>query len=404
MFKTKKSKIISAVALFLVVATVAGIFVPLGLQRNGSNTGSSITSVQGVYGQRMSDYAELYDQEGLVACYMGYDTSTLTFVRDEEAQREYYTWRNYAKNGHDAVLTSVSQWQGMLGGIGYDIIYNGTGPYNASARCVIPYDLSFSGIENYEVECVANFRGLTDKEGNRIFLNHADKQWGVYQQTSTFRFGELHACSYITGTDHVNSNYVQRWYLSNLAYTQSGHWDTTTNSCYKLYDDKGLSLFNHWEGRENHAVCMSVRRSVKNNFYTLGVEYTHGGDVLYSNTNQEPIGEDVVSGINAVTYSDPVSAFTLFEGYPGVMYGVRLYDRVLDEGTRLRNAFVDFCAFYRVNISAFFNLSSEELTVFLEACGRRADRYGVAIDPNDAANGWCHRSLVYDIIDECWPG
>ena len=405
------NKILSIIAGALAIVTVAGVLVPLtkrgASSGSGSGGGNFVTTSQGVYGQRMNDYASLYEQEGLTACYMGYDTSTLTYVRNEETREEHYTWRNYVKNGQDAVLTTVTQWQGMAGGIGYDIVYKGEGPYNERARCNIPYDLSFDTMENFEVEVVASFRGLTDKEGNRVFLTKDEDADGEFKSATSFRFGELHACGYLTGSYSKNFNYQQRWYISNQHYGLNGHFDVTTDKSLKLYDDYGLGVFNNWEGRDDHAICMSVRRGGNSNGYIMTVEYSYAGDVFTSNSNATSdtlLDDALVTKLSGVAPTDPSEEFTLFDGYPGIMYGVRVYDHELTEKTRLRNAFVDYLAFYRINVSAFFTLTDADLDTFLEACGRRADKYGVVIDPDDAASGWSNRSLVYDIIDECWPG
>ena len=114
-------------------------------------------------------------------------------------------------------------------------------------------------------------------------------------------------------------------------------------------------------------------------------------------------GVSYSSSVNDFPYTDTVSRFTLFNDYPCVLYSVRLYEGELTEADKLRNSFVDYCAFYEINVSSILALSDEARTRFLESCGNIADLRNVTMGNLNASEMRENREKLLRIIDECWP-
>ncbi len=393
--KTKKSKIILAVAAGMAVLMIVGlVFMLLPEKASYYTTGSGINSIvtDPPYGQRAGDYALLYEQEGLQACYMAYDTTTITADVDN-SEKLVYRWENHVSGGEQATFYSGRNWYAKDGGFGYRLTEAGF--FYERVGCNIPIDLSLNSMPDYTVEVVAKLYGVSGKDDAILYDGHMEYPDGLFMEsTSAFRFGLLSSFSRVTG--HVNSlcNLTDEWYLSNQAY-----W-------YHQGTDRGLYLGKVEEdGRRIHDplhLIFDRTTTADSGCVDIGIKFRYEGDPLGQDIERS-LKLDEWKNLEAVAPKDDAAQFSLMNNYPGTLYSVRVYDKLLDENTVRRNAFVDLCAFYNVNIAQFFTIEADQLDTFLYKCGEAADLNNVEMDPEDASHSWANRTALYEIINANWP-
>lgn len=400
MLHSKKSKIIVIVAAALALLTIVGLLVPILSVKNGdvvtgSGSFGSISKVEPPHGLGNADYYRLYVQNGLVACYLAYDANSLTLVKNEVdgGVVQTYAWKNYVSDGKDATLTNASVWRVMDGGVGYRWYYGSE--VRSGGAVVLPYD-EYVDVENYEVEIAAKFLGVTSEETGVIYNVGETYSDAVYQAETTFRFGVVHSTSYLTSSSFTNYDRRNRWYASNLPYNK--HYDVEKETCVKLGHESAFRSAG-WSA-DQYAVTMNFKNIVNRaaGSASPSLEYRFKGELVGAiSGNTYPIS------MNGYEYTDTVSRFTLFNGYPCVLYSVRLYEGELSEADKLRNSFVDFCAFYDVNVSSILALDADTRTEFLESCGTLADVRNVTMGNLNANEMQENREKVLRIISECWP-
>ena len=400
--KSKKSKIITIIAASLAVVTLVGVLVPFASLRKekAELLGSVIVDngpvfIQPAYGIRNEDYAKLYEQEGLVACYMAYESSSITFaakeVGDETVTR--YSWRNYVAGGEAAEFDKIGVWRVMDGGFGYRVYYEDRKDASKYGALVLPddYMTGNAGFTTFEVETVAKHLGLTDKDTNAV--KNTDIAGAYFNNISSFRFGLLHCGSFLNTSDLVSYNRTNRWMFSWQRVSQNAGGDP------ELYDRVGV--FSGWSTDLN-AVTMHLTvadRTIDEN-QTVNLFYSYCGEFR---TALDRCVVPFYTGLESdylLGYNDSVSRFTLFNVYPGVVYSVRVYDRILDEEARLRNAFVDLLAFYEISANFFLELKESERLDKLNACAELADLRNIIMGNTDESAMSANRAKMYDIINE----
>ena len=337
------------------------------------------------YGQRSSDYAVLYDQEGLVACYVAYGSDSITEKGDNT-----FAWKNYVAGGKDATLYGANYWRRYNGGIGYTMSIVEWTNDREKVGCIVPYTLSTDENDEYTVETVLSYTGLTNSDGSLYYASSDEYPHGVRNmRKSAFRFGLLHSLGFVASSDTVtNQSFSNRWFLS-------------AKTPYDGYnaDSYFYELGQDYFAAENRGKIslMTVSRTYNDEAWHYNTKLAYG---RHANAS-------VLSHLISPTFHWGMEQgieeerFSLLNGFPGSLYAIRYYDHVISQDTRLRNFFVDLCGFYDVNVSNFFKLSTDELEAFLVSCGTAAHSLNVEMD---AKNVSANRAKVYEIINNNLKG
>ena len=339
------------------------------------------------YGERSSDYAKLYVQDGLVGCYMAY---SLESVVADALNDTLYLWKNQVKGGEDAVLYGASYWRSLAGGIGYQMTIT---EYEADAEkvgCILPFDPEemTAGISGFYMESVMAYDGVTNEDGTRYVSVKP-----TYSRTkSAFRFGVLSAMSFVTDSAKAGESSVTRWYLTKRAYDGDYHDYILTGS--PLYHPIGNQyafdyMPTNFQNKIIHFSCASHIND-SGQYYDFCLRYGLSAfdkreDVLQQvgSAKYDQICEDV--------FKDQAGKLSLFNGYPGRLYSVRVYEsEELTDREKMRNYFVDLLAFYGVNVSELFFMSNDRLNTVLTNCGVLAVKHKIALDVNNYSESRNH--------------
>ena len=400
LLKSKRSKIVGVVAACLAAVSLVGVLVPFASKNKHATSGvgngeTGSVVIQSAYGLRNEDYAKLYEQEGLVACYMAYEASSLDFSTIEVGNQtvQCYSWRNYVAEGKAARFEKVGVWQVMDGGFGYRVYYEDRKDASKYGALVLPddYMTGYAGFTTFEVETVAKHLGLTDKDTNAV--KNTDGAGAYFNNISSFRFGLLHCGSFLNASDIVTYNRTNRWMFSWQRVSQNAGGNP------ELYDRVGV--FNGWRTDLN-AVTMHLTvadRTVDEN-QTVNLFYSYCGEFKKALDSCVVPFYTGLESDHLLGYKDAVSRFTLFNVYPGVVYSVRVYDRILDEEARLRNAFVDLLAYYEISANTFLELDAMVRLDKLNACAELADLRNVVMGNTDESIMSANRAKMLEIINE----
>lgn len=337
------------------------------------------------YGQRSSDYAVLYDQEGLVACYVAYGSDSITEKGDNT-----FSWKNHVAGGKDATLYGAHYWRRYNGGIGYTMSLNQWTIDKEKVGCNVPYTLSVDERGDYTVETVLSYTGLTNSDGSLYYASSDEYGHGVMNmKKSAFRFGLLHSLGFVAGLDTVeNRSFSNRWFLSAKTpedgYNGGGEFYELGQDYFAAENRGKISL-------------MTVSRTYNDEAWHYNTKLAYG-----RHANASVRSRSITPTFHwEMEQEIEEERFSLLNGFPGSLYAIRYYDHVISQDTRLRNFFVDLCGFYDVNVSNFFKLSTDELEDFLTDCGRAADSLNVEMD---AKNVSANRAKVYEIINNNLKG
>ena len=340
------------------------------------------------YGRRSSDYAVLYDQEGLVACYVAYGSDSITEKGDNSL-----SWKNHVAGGKDATLYGANYWRRYNGGIGYTMSIDQWKADKEKVGCNVPYTLSVNESDEYTIETVLSYVGVTNADGS--LYNAPSDQYpnGVmFMEKSSFRFGFLHSLGFVAqSSTQTNQNFSNRWFLSN-------------SSVYDVYSVSSTHVQlgqDYYPTANRGKISLMTVSRVRND-----AEWVFNSSLSYGRyANESVLSGSFNIGMSSLLEqeesSDRAEKFSLFNGFPGTLYAIRYYDHEISQETRLRNFFVDLCGFYDVNVSNFFKLSTDELEAFLVSCGTAAYSLNVEMD---AKNVSVNRAKVYEIINQNLKG
>ena len=424
LFSRGKGKIFVIIAVGLAILMLISLLASSVFSARGgtiwTGSGEVVSTTELSRGQRSEDYALLYVQDGLTACYMGYTDEGLT--RQWSQGNIVYSWKNYVQGGKEALLTVGANaknvdyhiWQRMNGGIGY-VVREANRETVKGVGLFIPYSLTLEDMPSYEMYCVATFLGMTTRAGygedaEPIYYTTDQMPLGVpsYETASPFRLGVLHSFNYLTLHEKASYSYCNRWYLSNQSFLGHQHMPSYRCEILQYEYDKGFDfrLGGHmatdaWKNPITWSVMRSNYTDVSQNQKVMyGIRYTYAGTDLIPDFVAS-YDRSRIAELEAYEdgYVDQVGDFSLFNEYGCVIYSVRLYDRALTEEEAYRNAFVDLLAFYSVNVNFMSHMSGAELDGFLTDCGELASVRGIAMDV-DATHAAANRAQIYDIINE----
>ena len=345
------------------------------------------------YGKRSSDYAVLYEQEGLVACYVAYGNDSIT-----ASGKDKLTWKNHVSGGKDATLYGANYWRRMNGGIGYTMNITEWEADRENVGCDVPYSLMHAdGVDRFMVETVLLHSGVTDENGEIYRAPAGSYRDGVYNwNKSAFRFGMLHSLAFVAYTSGNNSRIGNRWLVSNFSpYNMYGNH--TEGVDYLVLNNPLDNAVMSVLGKIT-LMTVGFERNITEALSMLAVNY---GRIDNANTLWSSAPVAILEASEAYEYDDPAGKFSLLNGFPATLYSIRYYDHEISNETRMRNFFVDLCGFYDINVSDFFKLSSAELEEFLVNCGVSANSMNVEMDVKNVA---ANRAKVYEIINQNWKG
>lgn len=395
-------KVISGICVALALVTVVGVFGAFGGSRGssgggggssgGSGAGSS-TTVTVPRGLRSKDYASLYEQEGLVACYVSYGNENY-----ETDRHGNLIWENHVADGKDATLRNGNgvSWMRNNGGIGYTMTYEQSQANGVGVRCEIPYSLRAvdltGGVQEYPhhaVEAIVSYTGVTHKnDGSEYTATSPESSFNAFGDYN-FRFGYVVSDAYVTNSSTTSKAFTQKWGIF-LPDTENGGFALTnmgTDSfSTKLGKVRLMSYHNEWH--PDVQIGGSYKFSV---FYG---SYKSNASINYEMVRAGSGHEwDDDTGV-----ATNLPSFTLLAGLPGTLYSVRYYNvQELPDEVKQRNFFVDLCGFYQIDVSDILDMDTETRETFLVSCGTAAAEDGVELD---LANYEANKALVQQIIAE----
>ena len=298
--------------------------------------GFSLSAAEGGFAE---DYDALLVKDGLVGWFDAYDAGNGTV--------DFGTglWHNRA--GNSVAVLGTSYWKARAkGGIGYDL-RSYLEWFRFGNQTGIDFGVKHLPEEDFTVEFVFSPDGIVDGEGNDVY--HTEEMngdmWGLYSPNrSPWVFGALHFMQFMPSAAPSGSSLMVRgMYSYNQSYNQTGY-----GNC--LGDGKLV------ENLHNPASFhMTFDHTAAGDFDGARYVWKRNGEEIFAFDNK------ATSVAAAATYlPNKDGAFRLFYGFPGTVYTVRVYDRVLSEEERRQNYFSDLCRLLGIDVSGVSLLSAEE--------------------------------------------
>ena len=289
------------------------------------------------------DYDALLVKDGLVGWFDAYDAASP--LVDLETGK----WHSRVGDGV-ATLATPSYWKAMPGGgIGFEMT-----SYEEWKRMAGKVGLEM-GIDNlpsgdFTVEFVARLRGITDSRGETLYhtteLN--GNRYGLYnEEQSPWAFGGLYFMQFMPSKAETGASLHARG-----IYKSGGRYKDTSNGAngvvggFQLLEDAKLGhvlslsmTFDH-KGREEGATYDRVT-----------YEWSRNGLSAYVFDNTTTSW-----GAGKVYLPNQNEAFRLMYDFPGTVYAVRIYDRVLTKEEQQRNYFADLCRSLKIDVEGVSEL------------------------------------------------
>ena len=321
------------------------------------------------------DYASLYVKSGLVGLYTA-------FTGDPSLDLVNGIWENKIDGAYgDATFRGATYWTRMGKGVGYSFTMS---QYSLDKKNVgLSLPESFASLPNFTVETFATAVGITNEDGSR-YVNvyteaYTDEQgntvpvsgaiYGYYiTGNSTFRFELL--CSvffnslYKNGTNYNRADSLgQRWFICNYGYNgnPSGDKGVTINSSDQTWRNVGDPFV-------PTALVMQTTRSVN-----------EAGDITYAIAyNNQAVGSSMSTTVTAANHAkylkqsntDSAGRFSLFNGLPGIVYAIRVYNDLLTADEKAQNRLVDLMYYHDVVVPAGLTHDSEAMKT-IAACANK---------------------------------
>ncbi len=343
----------------------------------------------------------LYTDRGLVALYTA-------FSDDGSVDLENGTWANKVAGGEAAILrdesTAGNYWTKYSMGIGYAMTYAQWKTSLDARKVGISLSESYN-TDEFTVETFAKLVGITNEDGTPYV--YSSERYVDY--VSAFRF-DLAGCLFFgnlrntvdSTTGEVTGEYYRypgqvkwlggvnnclsfRWYVQNFGFAgRDVDWD-----------GKGTYLGQYFKTGKADANWMFIRGSNSSadtdhripvagvfQFTKTSVESDDRASASvtysYAYNNAATYGSHTVSGTDYDTiaaierngasfkvtptagtaytcspleYADP---FSLFNGVPGEVYAIRVYDSTLTDPEKAQNRLIDLLYYYGVDVPARF--------------------------------------------------
>ncbi|MCQ2386548.1 MAG: hypothetical protein MJ078_07765, partial [Clostridia bacterium] len=257
-------------------------------------------------------------------------------------------------------------------GVGYSLTFdpfkavNGGGATNTSdVSGKVGLDLGASNLPDgdYTLEMIWEAKGLVEADGKTSYSSGG--AWTFYG----FCIGLMKAWSFPVPNGTNNSQtYVVRWLPTSGGIGDYSHYF----SDYALNNQSG--------GKQ--AVCSSVSYVPQIINYTLKMDVTDNGGTKtarFTSYRNGIAATKIAEGVYGTCQLDNANTYTTYYGnegnssplfrlmynYPGTVYSVRVYNRILTEEEAAQNHLSDVVACYRLNLSRYFNLSEEQKAAVL---------------------------------------
>lgn len=289
------------------------------------------------------EYEGLYVKDGLRGLFLAYDA---TLPADERgytaAERVAEGWWNRAGSGKATFLGEEKWTVGETGGFTYAL----NGEEFADTRDVLTYGIQMPKnlllSQNFTVETVAAFTGVTNEDGTRFndggttYANYSNYFW-------SFRFGYLSSISFPTvhGSIGGSQSFDNRWFATNCSYY--------SRFSERLYSTQ-LGSDAYLDGSTEYAP--ETLRVGRIQAESGGVTYTVGYGC------NPDLGEYALTAteVAEMTADEPDTGtpyFSLFNHYPCTVYAVRVYDRALTDAEIRQNHFADIAAFTELPLDRY---------------------------------------------------
>ena len=319
------------------------------------------------------DYETLYVQDGLKLFVSAYktDTSGVDIASGKWSGKGSLTLTGGAYSD-----SNKTGWQALAdGGISYYL--RNLSEFNSKRYTTGMWlDNSVLGDGDFTVETVFDPRGVVDEAGNRYIHSsvwqgdtvEGESVWGLYNPDgSNFSFAGLQLCQF-----HKSSSTSGASMHTRIFYWP-GQWGYTYAKYGKSPQGYGGSYqsgdpFNNKETNDFHdgIYTMSVTRGVymdggngymESDFCAyISTSFLESKSFVMNNTGTQCAAKEFLTVDNINTGSSGETknhAYTLFYGFPAVVYAVRAYDRVLTVHERQQNHFADLAAYFALDMTGF---------------------------------------------------
>ena len=296
-----------------------------------------------------ADYDALYVKDGLVLCFDAYNPYSGAV---DLAAGKWYSTDGKAT----ATLANASLWSASLGGgIGY-----GFTSYDqwASQYTQTGLDIGISNLpaDDFTVEFAVSMDGIVDASGKDVYhTSAASNIYGWYTSNkTTWMFGTFHFLQFLPSSAPSGSSLgIRGIYSADGIYNNKDYGDTQ-----EIFPDTALHTVQSFSLTFDHVAAHS------------GKSYDEASYRLYRNSNSIYSFSNYSTVISAFqTYlPNSTGSFRLMYGFPGTVYQVRIYNRVLSEAERQQNYFVDLARAFGVDVSGVAVLSQADKATLFRAC------------------------------------
>ncbi len=282
------------------------------------------------------------------------------FGKDEKSlELEQGSWYNKIAGGEHATVLGNDWVTYRNGGFGFDalasqIVADGLKmtSYNDNS---ISFSNAYAAFDNFTVEHLSRYRAPINADGVRAsaeeLKNAGGSAFGGHTANiSAFRYGVL---SFVGFYGYTNNGFHMRVQVA------KGGW----NSSYGQQTAEASVFGNDYyiKNRHDELLWTTVTKVTSSD----GVTYTN----YYGDTPSITGTVDAAkhATITALTPTDAASRFSMFNGAPGTVYAVRIYDGALTDKEKTHNRAVDIMAYCGADAEAYAAIESAAIREMVDA-------------------------------------
>lgn len=239
-----------------------------------------------------------------------------------------------------------------------------------NAKTGLTFDINDLPTGDFTVEFAVAMDGIVDQNGNDVYHQLADGKYGWYTAAkSTWMFGAYHLMQFLPSTAPSGASLSVRG-----MYSTCGSYSVIagggSNSNYQ--GNQPMMLETGLHQRQSYSVTFD--HTPKSGSQT----YDSASYVAYHNTGEFYSFHNQNTGITAFQTYLPNSTgmFHIMYGFPGTVYEVRIYNRVLTEAERQQNYFVDLARAFALDVTGVAELSAEDRAALFAECATLAAENG----------------------------
>lgn len=295
-----------------------------------------------------AEYEALYVKNGLVLCFDAYNPYS------DAVDLAAGKWTS-TDGSATATLANASLWSASEGGgIGY-----GFTSYSqwAAQYTQTGLDLGIANLPtgDFTVEFAVSMDGIVDAAGKDVYHTaESGNAYGWYTKNkTTWMFGTFHFLQFLPSSAPSGSTLgIRGIYSAAGTYNDKDFGDTQA-----IFPDSALHTVQSFSMTFDHTAAHG------------GKSYDEASYSLYRNGNSLYQFSNYTTTVSAFQCYLPNStgAFRLMYGFPGTVYQVRIYNRVLSEAERQQNHFVDLARAFDVSVAGVAELSAEKKATLFRA-------------------------------------